>query len=269
VTLIGIAFAALAMLLAAASAASQELPVDLELVLAVDVSGSVDKHEAEQQRIGYVAAFSDPAVAQAIQGNFHGRIAVAYVEWSGAEQQHTLIDWRLLSDERSAQALAAELAESPIVRLMYTSISGAIDYCVPMFDDNGYAGERRVIDISGDGPNNRGRPLADARAAALARGITINGLPILNDRPQPWNGLTPIEMNLDRYYAEQVIGGPGAFTVVAEDYTAFREAILTKLILEIAGHAPPRRTYVAARRDAPLRAGLSGRHGGPSDQNSP
>ena len=109
---------------------------------------------------------------------------------------------------------------------------------MPLFDDNGYAGERRVIDVSGDGPNNRGRPIGAARAAALDRGITINGLPILNDRPQPWAGPTPREMNLDRYYAEQVIGGPGSFIVVAEDFTAFKEAILTKLILELAdrGH---------------------------------
>jgi hypothetical protein len=129
---------------------------------------------------------------------------------------------------------------------MYTSISHAIDYAVPMFDGNGFAGERRVIDISGDGPNNRGRPLAEARAAALARGITINGLPILNDRPQPWDGPTPVDMNLDRYYAEQVIGGPGSFTVVAEDFTAFKQAILTKLILEIADTVPVRPLRVAA-----------------------
>jgi hypothetical protein len=232
---------------------AEEMPVDLELVLAVDVSGSVDQWEAQQQRDGYVSALADPAVAQAIRSNYYGRIAVAYVEWAGAQQQRTLIDWRLIDSPDSAKGYAAELAESPITRAMYTSISHAIDYSVPMFEGNGYAGERHVIDVSGDGPNNRGRPLAEARAAALANGITINGLPILNDRPQPWNGPTPMEMNLDRYYAEQVIGGPGSFTVVAEDFSAFRQAILTKLILEIAGTTPDGPIRVAASLDAPYR----------------
>jgi hypothetical protein len=222
----------------ATGAAAEDLPVDLELVLAVDVSGSVDEVEAKEQRDGYVAALGDAAVAQAIQGNSYGRIAVTYVEWSGAQQQQMLIDWKLISDLASGEAFAAELAESPLGRGMYTSISSAIDYAVPLFNNNGFAGLRRVIDVSGDGPNNRGRPLADARAAAMAKGITINGLPILNDRPQPWNGPTPLEMNLDHYYAEQVIGGPGAFTVVAQDFTAFKQAILKKLILEIAGDGP-------------------------------
>jgi hypothetical protein len=214
---------------------AEEVPVDLELVLAVDVSGSVDDWEASQQRDGYVAAIADPAVLQAIRSNFHGRIAVVYVEWSGAEQQQVVLPWRAIEDAAGAAAFSADLAAQPLTRRMYTSISHALDFSAPLFDDNGYAGERRVIDISGDGPNNRGRPLEEARAAVLARGITINGLPILNDRPQPWAGPTPRQMNLDRYYAEQVIGGPGSFTVVAEDFTAFREAILTKLILEIAG----------------------------------
>jgi hypothetical protein len=222
------------LLAAAGPAVTEEMPVDLELVLAVDVSGSVDEWEARQQRDGYVAAIADPAVLQAIRSNFHGRIAVIYVEWSGSDQQQVVMPWQAIGDAAAAEAFAAELAAMPRIRRMYTSISHAIDFAVPLFDDNGYAGERRVIDVSGDGPNNRGRPIEEARAAALARGITINGLPILNDRPQPWAGPTPVEMNLDRYYAEQVIGGPGSFIVVAEDYTAFKQAILTKLILEIA-----------------------------------
>lgn len=204
-------------------------------MLAVDVSGSVDRWEAEQQRDGYVAALADPAVHAAIRSGFHQRIAVTYIEWAGADMQRVVLPWRLLDGAASATALAQELAEVPIARSMYTSISHAIDFAVPLFDGNGFAGARRVIDVSGDGPNNRGRPLALARADALARGITINGVPILNDRPQPWTLPTPVELGLDRYYAEHVIGGPGAFIVVAEDFTAFREAILTKLILEIAG----------------------------------
>jgi hypothetical protein len=225
---------ALATLLTVGIAQAEEMPVDLELVLAVDVSGSVDGWEAQQQRDGYVAAIADPAVIRAIGSNFHGRIAVTYLEWSGSDQQQVLLPWRAIGSAGDAEAYAAELAAQPMTRMMYTSISHAIDYAVPLFDQNGFAGERRVIDVSGDGPNNRGRPLEEARAAALALGITINGLPILNDRPQPWAGPTPRQMNLDRYYAEQVIGGPGSFTVVAEDFTAFKEAILTKLILEIA-----------------------------------
>ncbi len=233
-----LALATLLQVAALPAAAEEEMPVDLELVLAVDVSGSVDEWEARQQRDGYVAAISDPSVLQAIRSNFHGRIAVTYVEWSGSDQQQVVMPWQAIGDAASAGTFAAELATRPLTRRMYTSISHAIDYAVPLFDDNGYAGERRVIDVSGDGPNNRGRPIDEARAAALDRGITINGLPILNDRPQPWAGPTPREMNLDRYYAEQVIGGPGSFIVVAEDFTAFKEAILTKLILEIAdrGH---------------------------------
>ncbi len=225
---------ALAMLVWPAVGRSEEMPVDLELVLAVDVSGSVDGWEAQQQREGYVAAIADPSVVRAIASNIYGRIAVAYVEWSGSDQQQVLMPWRVIGNGEEAQAFASELAEQPVTRMMYTSISQAIDFSVPLFEENGFVGDRRVIDISGDGPNNRGRPLEEARAAALAQGIIINGLPILNDRPQPWAGPTPRQMNLDRYYAEQVIGGPGSFTVVAEDYTAFKEAILTKLILEIA-----------------------------------
>lgn len=233
-------------LLTAASAAA-EVPVDLELVLAVDISGSIDPHEASQQRRGYVDAWSDPAVITAIRSNYHGRIAVTYFEWSGADYQRSLIDWRLVADEADSLALASELAEAPITRGMYTSISGAIDYAATLFENNGFVGERRVIDISGDGPNNRGRPLAAARADALAQGLVINGLPIVNDRLQPWNMPTPMEIELDRYYAEEVIGGPGSFVVVARGFEAFREAILNKLILEIAGREPEPERHLAGR----------------------
>jgi hypothetical protein len=227
--------ALLALLHAPALAAeSEEVPVDLELVLAVDVSGSVDAWEARQQRDGYVAALADPAVHAAIRGGYRQRIAVTYIEWASAEMQRIVVGWRLLDSAESATVFAQELGTLPITRSTYTSISHAIDFAAGLFDDNGFSAPRRVIDVSGDGPNNRGRPLSDARADALARGMTINGLPILNDRPQPWTLPTPVEFGLDHYYEAQVIGGPGAFIVVAEDYTAFREAVLTKLILEIA-----------------------------------
>ena len=233
------AVAAVLLPLLAAPAPAQEVSVDVELVLAVDISGSVDPVEAVQQRQGYVAAIADPAVVQAIRSTFTGRIAVTYVEWAGADLQVVAVPWTLLTDEASAGAFAAAIAEAPTRRAMWTSISGAIDFAVPLFDGNGFAGDRRVIDVSGDGPNNRGRPVVLARDEALARGIVINGLPVLNDRPQPFDMPTPMELALDRYYEENVIGGPGSFMVAALSFEEFREAILKKLILEIAGGPPP------------------------------
>ena len=232
---------------AAFPAAAADLPVDLELVLAVDVSGSVDAEEARQQRDGYIAAITDPAVIQAIGSNFHRRIAVAYVEWAGSDYQELVLDWTLVAGGGDARAFADRLAATPRRRGRWTSISGAIDFSRPLFDRNGYAGDRLVIDVSGDGTNNRGRPGEDARDEAVAAGIVVNGLPILNDRIQPFNLPTPMAMALDAYFAESVIGGPGSFVQPAIDFTDFRTAILAKLIREIAGDwLPPR----PARRSA-------------------
>ena len=228
------------------SAAAEDLPVDLELVLAVDISGSVDEVEARLQREGYIAALRHPHVIEAIQSGPLGRIAVAYVEWAGDYYQRTMLDWSLLDGRESAFAFADALSESPLATAHWTSLSGAIDYARPLFDGNGFEGVRRVIDISGDGYNNRGRPVEAARDEAVATGITINGLPIVNDRPNPWGGQPAIDLEL--YYEQQVIGGPGAFVVVAEDYTAFASAILSKLLLEIAGETPPARRILAAAR---------------------
>jgi hypothetical protein len=223
------------------------LPVDLELILAVDISGRIDDVEAQQQREGYIAAIADPAVIEAIASSQHQRIALAYVEWAGPGQQRVLIDWTLIDGPEAAQAFAGALAEAPRLRAMWTSISSAIDYVMPMFEGNGFEGTRRVIDISGDGPNNRGRGVTEARDEAVAKGIVINGLPILNDRPQPWTLPTPIEFGLDQYYIDNVIGGPGAFIVAAEGFEEFKTAILTKLIREIAGTDGPRAVQVATR----------------------
>jgi len=223
----------------AAPAAALDLPVDLELVLAVDISGSVDEVEAVLQREGYIAALRHPQVIEAVETGMFGRIAVTYVEWAGDHYQRTMLDWTLIDGAPSAYAFADALAESPLVTEHWTSLSTAIDFAVPLFDDNGFEGFRRVIDISGDGYNNRGRPVEWARDAAVAAGITINGLPIVNDRPNPWGSLPPVD--LDRYYEQRVIGGPGAFIVVAESYTSFASAILSKLLLEIAGETPPYR----------------------------
>ena len=225
-------------------AAAEDLPVDLELVLAVDISGSVDEVEARLQREGYIAAMRHPHVIEAIQGGMFGRIAITYVEWAGDHYQRSMLDWTLIEDAASASEFADALAETPLMTAHWTSLSGAIDYSAPLFDDNGFKGFRRVIDISGDGHNNRGRPVEWARDEAVAAGITINGLPIVNDRPNPWGGRPP--SGLDVYYEEQVIGGPGAFMIVADDYTAFASAIFSKLLLEIAGEQPPPRALAAA-----------------------
>jgi hypothetical protein len=223
--------------LPAMPASAQDLPVDLELVLAVDISGSVDEQEARLQREGYIAALRHPDVIEAIQGGMFGRIAIAYVEWAGDHYQRTMLDWTVIEDQPDAAEFADALAETPLLTAHWTSLSAAIDYAVPLFENNGLEGFRRVIDISGDGHNNRGRPVEWARDDAVAAGITINGLPIVNDRPNPWGGRPPA--GLDLYYEERVIGGPGAFMIVAEDYTSFASAILSKLLLEIAGATPP------------------------------
>jgi hypothetical protein len=207
------------------------LPVDLELVLAVDVSRSIDPDEARLQREGYVRALTDERVVQAIRSGVHGRIALTYVEWAAASLQFTVIGWTLIKDRASADAFAGKLAEAPMQSHSRTSISGAIDYSMQLFGKNGFEGERLVIDISGDGRNNDGRQAHLARNEAVARGITINGLPIINDRPT--FGFPP-DANLDVYYETDVIGGPGAFMVVARNFEQFGEAILAKLIREIA-----------------------------------
>lgn len=221
--------ALLALLLTASPAAA--LPVDLELVLAVDVSRSIDPDEARLQREGYVRALTDPRVVQAIRSGVHGRIALTYVEWAATSLQFTVIGWTLIKDQASADAFAGRLAEAPMQSHSRTSISGAIDYSMQLFGRNGFEGERLVIDISGDGRNNDGRQAHLARNDAVARGITINGLPIINDRPT--FGFPP-DANLDVYYETDVIGGPGAFMVVARNFEQFGEAILAKLIREIA-----------------------------------
>ncbi|ALG74462.1 hypothetical protein VY88_20800 [Azospirillum thiophilum] len=220
--------------------AAAQTPVDLELVLAVDVSGSVDPDEAKLQRNGYVQALLNPRVQAAIRGGPFGRVAATYMEWAGEGHQHVVVPWTELSDPASIERFAAVVAEAPMMTEQWTSISAAIDRAVPLFDTNGFEGTRRVIDLSGDGENNRGRPVEEARDAAVARGITINGLPILNDRPNPWGGAAPND--LEGYYRDHVIGGPGAFLVPARNFDAFADAILSKLLLEVSGVMPDGRT---------------------------
>jgi len=226
---------ALAMLAGPSRAAEQ---VDLELVLAVDVSGSIDFEEAKLQRQGYIDAFRDKFVLEAIQSGPHGRIAVTYFEWSGSEQQQLTTKWAVIHDAASADAFARQLEDAPVSRGRFTSISGAIVYAIPMFEANDYQARRKVIDISGDGPNNAGPWVTVARELALSRQITINGLPIINDRPQ-FGGFGGMNLkDLDVYFEHCVIGGPDAFMIAANGFEDFAKAVRRKMILEIAGDTP-------------------------------
>ena len=242
---------ALALCLATpATAVAAERSVDLELVLAADISGSMDPHEAALQREGFVRALRHPEVVKAIRGGQLGRIAVTYVEWAGEHYQNTLVGWTEIADAASAGAFADAVARPEILTARYTSISTIIASAAKSFEGNGFEGTRRVIDISGDGPNNKGELAPHARDRAVADGIIINGLPIINDRPSP--GGYPSLPDLDFYYEDCVIGGPGAFLVVANGFADFARAILRKMVLEIAGRTPPpERLYFAANRPRP------------------
>lgn len=213
-------------------------PVDLELVLAVDVSGSIDADEARLQRDGYVAALTDPDVIKAISGGILGRVAMTYIEWAGEDYTTTIADWTMIEDEASARAFAAKVARAPIQTALWTSISNIINHALATFPGNGFEGTRRVIDISGDGPNNQGGLVTKFRDRAVAQRVAINGLPIVNERASPFGW--PALPNLDLYYADCVIGGPGSFMVVANTFADFARAIRKKLILEIAGAYPHR-----------------------------
>ena len=206
-------------------------PVDVALVLAVAVSRSIDEDEARLQREGYRAAVSDLRVVEAIRGGMIGAVALAYVEWAGIEYQRLVIPWRRIATQRDAEGWAETLSEAPRISLSWTSVSGAIEYSRRTLAECPYEATRRVIDVSGDGINNSGPPPETMRDRAVAEGITINGLPILNDRPT-FGRLPP--MPLDQYFRESVIGGPGAFAIAAEDFDAFGQAVRRKLIREIA-----------------------------------
>ncbi|NQU60785.1 MAG: DUF1194 domain-containing protein [Rhodospirillales bacterium] len=216
--------------------------VDLELVLGVDISGSVDEEEAQLQRDGYVQALTNDKVIRAIQSGRHGRIAVTFFEWAGDHYRRTIADWAVIDGDKSAKAFAAEIAFAPIDTEIWTSISGAIGHGLDMFAFSPHTGRRRVLDISGDGPNNDGGPVTIARDAAVKAGIVINGLPIINGRVSRF-GFPPMP-HLDNYYRDCVIGGFGAFIVVANTYNDFARAIRRKLILEIAGQVPEQRPKV-------------------------
>jgi len=221
--------------------------VDVELVLAVDVSYSMDMDELALQREGYAQAIVSKEFLQALKSGPNGRIAITYFEWAASTDQKIIIPWRVIDGPETADAVANEIVKTPIRRASRTSISGAINFAMPLFDENPHRGLRRVIDISGDGPNNNGAPVVIARDAAVEKGIVINGLPIMVKEPS--YSTMDID-NLDLYYEDCVIGGPGSFVVTIKDRDKFKEAIRTKLLLEVAGRTPERPVVPAAGREA-------------------
>jgi Protein of unknown function (DUF1194) len=217
---------------AASSAAEQ---VDLLLVLAADVSRSIDSEKFQLQRDGYAAAITDPRVLEAIKSGRAGRIGVSFVEWSGLSSQRVVIDWATISDAESAKNFADRLLEAPRSFADRTSISSAIEFAMAHLARAPFESARHTIDVSGDGTNNSGGEVTQARDAAVAQGATINGLVILSETPLAWN---PDHTNpaggLENYYRNNVIGGPGAFVMAAEGFNSFGRAIVKKMIAEVA-----------------------------------
>ena len=230
---------------AAPMAAAAAEPVDLLLVLAADVSRSVDGTKFQLQREGYAAAVSDPRVLEAIRSGRNGRIGLTFIEWSGSGSQRVLVDWTVIGDAESAKGFGDRLLEAPRSFADRTSISSAIDFAMGQLARAPYESARRTIDVSGDGTNNAGRDVTLARDEALAQGVTINGLVILSETPLSWN---PDHTNppggLDNYYRRNVVGGPGSFVLVAENFGSFGQAMIKKMIAEVA-QTPARRRQAA------------------------
>jgi hypothetical protein len=222
---------------------SAAIQVDAEVILAVDVSYSMDPDEQQLQREGYMAAITSREFLQAVKQGMNGRIALTYVEWAGSQHQQIIVPWRPIEGPESADGFAADIGRARYTRASRTSISSALLFAAPLFEGSGYRGVRRVIDVSGDGVNNSGPPVTMVRDELVAKGITINGLPILLKRPN----ISTLDIdNLDVYYEDCVIGGPGAFVIPIKDREQFKEAIRTKLVLEIAGRKPERPVVPAA-----------------------
>lgn len=228
--------------------AAAQTTVDLELVIAVDVSLSMDLDEQRLQREGYVAAFRDPAIQKAIGSGAYGRIAVVYMEWAGSHWQSVIVPRTVIDGPRAARAFADRLEGEPITRERWTSISSALQFVRTLLPGRGAAGVRRVVDVSGDGPNNTGPPVLPARDALLAAGFVINGLPIMLKAASL--GFFDLA-NLDRYYANCVIGGAGSFMIPVKNVAELKEAIRRKLLLEIARLAPPPQLVPAQASSAP------------------
>jgi hypothetical protein len=248
------AWIAVCFALALTAPALAETEVDVALVLAVDVSRSMDPDEQELQRQGFIEAFRSPLVHDAIRNGMLGRVAVTYMEWSGDTDQKVVVPWMVIEGPEGALEFSDRLSRTPPGRIWRTSISAAIDFSVRLLETSGFDATRRVIDISGDGPNSSGRAVEQARDEAVAKGVTINGLPIMLKRP---SGFGDME-NLDLYYRDCVTGGTGSFIVPVRERQQFVEAIKTKIIREVAALEPVARVQKAqaeARVDCFLRAG--------------
>ncbi|KAB2955507.1 MAG: DUF1194 domain-containing protein [Rhizobiaceae bacterium] len=228
---------ALAALFSASAVPASAEAVDVELVLAVDVSLSMSPAELAIQRDGYAAALTDRRVLDAIADGLHGRIAVTYFEWAGNTTQHVVVPWTVIASPEDAERVARQLSALPPNSARRTSISGALEFSIDLFAESQFRGTKRVIDISGDGPNNQGAPVDITRDAVVAKGIVINGLPLMTGGG--YSSLYDVT-DLDRYYADCVIGGPGSFMIPVNDWSQFPEAIRRKLVLELAGsqHRP-------------------------------
>jgi uncharacterized protein DUF1194 len=225
--------------LAAATAASTittaraaDVPVDLQLVLAVDVSRSIDEVEAELQRRGYIEALTNERVIDAILSGENRRIAVCYTEWAGTHYQQVVIDWTVIDSPGAAHRFAEKLAEAPRQSQSWTAVGAALAHAGQRFETSGFSSRRRVIDISGDGRTNDGPPAELVRDRLVGQGMVINGLPVMMNRT---NFGRPPDLTLDKYYEENVIGGPGAFMIVADNFDQFSRAVRTKLVREISG----------------------------------
>jgi hypothetical protein len=221
----------------AASTARAETPVDLQLVLAVDVSRSIDEVEAELQRRGYTEALVNDHVVDAILSGENGRIAVCYTEWAGTHYQVVVIDWTVIDSRSAARRFAEKLAEAPRTSQSWTAVGAALAHAGQRFDNSGFVSRRRVIDISGDGRTNDGPPAELVRDRLVELGIVVNGLPVMMNRT---NFGRPPDLTLDKYYEENVIGGPGSFMIVADNFDQFGRAVRTKLVREISGIDGPR-----------------------------
>ena len=231
--------AGLVVLAASSAAAAEGEQADLLLVLAADVSRSIDAGKFQLQRDGYASAITNPQVLEAIRSGPSGRIALCFLEWSGAASQRLVIDWTLVGDADSARHFSDGIVEAPRSFADRTSISAGIDFAVEQLEHAPFTAKRRAIDVSGDGTNNSGRDVTLARDEATAKGITINGLVILSETPLVWN---PEHTNpaggLAHYYRQNVVGGPSAFVMAAENFASFGAALIKKLVAEIAAASP-------------------------------
>lgn len=222
--------------LASTPAVRADTPVDLQLVLAVDVSRSIDEVEAELQRRGYIDALTDPRIVEAVMSGEHKRVAICYTEWAGSHYQAVVVDWTVIDGPEAARRFADRLTEAPRTAQSWTAVGAALIHAGSRFERSGFASRRRVIDISGDGRTNDGPAAELIRDRLVAQGIVVNGLPVMMNRS---NFGRPPDLTLDQYYEDNVIGGPGSFLVVARDFADFSRAVRNKLIREISQLTPP------------------------------